>query len=157
MLSWMGSIFYINSMTEIINESGSDQSKLSPEAQKRVDAVVNAALKIIESTPELWNAIQETFNQMVDHNMRNPESVQKLLDGLYEKHKEHTKDLDPNQKLVAEKSFTKFMETFSQNLAHMHRDIDWSNELNAIKYTFESKRKSITTTYASIIQNEKIA
>ena len=72
---------------------------------------------------------------MVDHNMRNPESVQKLLDGLYEKHKEHTKDLDPNQKLVAEKSFTQFIEVFSQNLAHMHRDIDWSNELNAIKYT----------------------
>lgn len=49
----MGSIFYVNSMSEIINESGSDQSKLSPEAQKRVDAVVTAALKIIESTPEL--------------------------------------------------------------------------------------------------------
>lgn len=137
--------------SEIDGSTHNDTLHLSPEAQLRVDTVVNSALKILESTPEIWNAIQETFDKMVAHNMRDPENIKTLLDWLYEKHKEHTKDLTPNQKLVAENSFTKFVEAFSQNIAYMHRDVNWSNELNAIKNTFEKKRESIQLTYNKIL------
>lgn len=145
----------MSTRNEITSEASepinNNDSHLSSEAQLRVDTVVNSALKILESTPEIWNAIQETFNKMVTHNMRDPENIKTLLDWLYEKHKEHTKNLTPDQKLVAENSFTKFVEAFSQNIAYMHRDVNWSNELNAIKNTFEAKRKSIQLTYNNLL------
>lgn len=143
----------INSTPENLNS----EKTLSSEAQNRVNTVVNAALKIIETTPGLWSALQDTFNKMVDHNMRNPEDIQKLLDWLYSTHRQNTAKLDPSQRLNGEESFTQFIEWFSQNVAYMQRNIGWSDDLNERKNTFDEKKKSITGTYASLINDMKPA
>jgi hypothetical protein len=126
--------------------------KLSTEAQLRVNATVDAALKVLELSPETGNAIGKMFDTMVTQNLRDPEKIQKIQDGLFSKHKEYIANLPEDKKQAAEVSFTSFIEKFSQNLAYMHRDINWSNELNAIKSTFEKKRTSIQYSYEQVIK-----
>lgn len=134
-----------------ISENQSD-IKLSSEAQARVDATVNAALKVLELSPETGDAIGKMFDTMVSQNLRDPTKIQKIQDGLFTKHKEYIASLPEEKKAIAESSFTDFIEKFAQNLAYMNRDVNWSNELNALKKTFEEKRNSIQDTYHNLLK-----
>ena len=129
-----------------------ETKKLSNESQLRVNATVDAALKVLELSPETGNAIGKMFDQMIAENLREPAQIQEIQDGLFDKHKEYIANLPEDKKQAAEVSFTSFIEKFSQNLAYMHRDINWSNELNTIKSTFENKRASIQASYEQVIK-----
>lgn len=129
----------------------SEEIKLSTEAQARVNANVDAALKVLELSPETGNAIGKIFDKMVVQNLREPAQIQEIQDGLFGKHKEYITSLPEDKRRVSEISFTSFIEKFSQNLAYMHRDVNWSNKLNAIKQTYEAKQNSIQVSYAQIL------
>ncbi len=130
-------------------------TELSTEAQARVDATVNAALKILESTPEMKELLQSMFDKLVQQNLRDPDKIKAIQDWLYESHTEHIKELNPEQKKIANESFTEFMEKFSHNLAYMHRDIHWDNELVAIQKQYQAKSTSLKNTYNATLWNLK--
>jgi hypothetical protein len=55
-------------------------TELSTEAQARVDATVNAALKILESTPEMKELLQSMFDKLVQQNLRDPDKIKAIQD-----------------------------------------------------------------------------
>jgi hypothetical protein len=54
-------------------------------------------------------------------------------------------------RLPALQKFSEFMRGFTENIAHMQRDIAWSNESNAITNASNEKIKGVQNTYAQII------
>jgi len=96
------------------------EKSLSPEAQARVDATVAAALKVLELSPEVGDAIGKMFDAMVSQNLRDPEKIQKIQDGLFGKHKEYITSLPESKRPASETSFTNFIEKFSKNIAEIN-------------------------------------
>ena len=144
----------LSNSADIQKDQIPEEKKLSSEAQARVDATVNAALKILESTPDMKEKLQTMFDAMVNKNLRDPENIKKIQDGLFTSHEERIKDLNHEQKKIANDNFTNFLEKFSHNLAYMHRDINWDNEINAIKEQYEQKKNSVQSQYATIIHDD---
>lgn len=127
--------------------------KLSPEARSRAEAAAESAIYALEKDPHNTIAVQELFRDLVTQNMRNPEQVLAIQEALYAKHEKHMEDIPANQKLWAEQQFTAFMQEFSANLAHMHRDINWLTALNGAEDRYNNKANSLQKTYANLAGN----
>lgn len=132
-------------------EQINNSKELSTEAQERVNLVANQAIDVLENNPDTNQAVQDLFQKMSLENMRNPENIIKLQQGLYEARDARLASIPSSERLSALKSFSRFMETLTQNIAYMQRDINWSNEANNLKLASTQKTQQVQDTYRRIL------
>ncbi len=128
-------------------------TQLSSEAQARVDTVAKNAVAVLDKNLDAQSAIANLFGEMVAKNLRDPENIAKIQDGLYEARDERLSHATPSERLSILESFSEFIERFTQWIAQMHRDIDLSNEANTLKDGSSKKIAQVQSTYAQILAN----
>jgi hypothetical protein len=79
--------------------------------------------------------------------------VGQIQDGLYEARDARLAKANPSDKLPILEWFSRFMEKFTQWIAQMNRDIQLSNEANALASASDAKISQVKTTYSQIISS----
>ena len=131
----------------------SEVAKLSTEAQARVDTVAKNAVEVLDKNLDAQSAISQLFGEMVSKNLREPENIAKIQDGLYEARDERLSHASPSERLSILESFSEFIERFTQWIAQMNRDVGLSNEANALKSWSDAKMTQVQATYNTILKN----
>lgn len=130
-----------------------NSKELPIEAQNRVTAVANQAIEILDRNPDAKEAVRDLFNKMIAGNMRDPENVFKLQKGLFDARDARLADMKPSEKLGALKSFSQFMERFTEQLARINGSIPLSNEARAITAATHAKIQNVKATYAGVLSS----
>lgn len=73
--------------------------ELSGEARNRVNIVAQSAIDLLEKNPDNKSAISKLFGEMVSNNLRDPENIGKIQDGLYTARDARLKNANPNERL----------------------------------------------------------
>lgn len=60
------------------------------------------------------SAIQNLFGEMISKNLRDPQNIAKIQDGLYEARDERLSQASPTERLDILESFSTFMAKFTQ-------------------------------------------
>lgn len=130
-----------------------EEVKLATDAQARVEAVSKNAISILNENPSAQEALRVTFHNMIAGNLRDPINIGKIQNGLYEARDVRLNEAKPSEKLSILQSFSRFMEGFTENIAHMQRDINWSNEVKTLTLASDTKMSQVKNTYAQILAN----
>ena len=72
------------------------------------------AIDLLEKNPDNKSAISKLFGEMVSNNLRDPENIGKIQDGLYTARDARLKNANPNERLSILESFSVFMTHFTQ-------------------------------------------
>lgn len=142
---------------QALSESGNTTELIdwiTPKSQERVDATVNATIKILETSPETRDAITQIFRDIVSYWLNTPEWAERILTGLFEKYNKRLEALSGLARFKAITWFSDFMKIFSQNLAHSAKDTKWLGEIQLAHENFEAKSKSIWDTYHAILNQQ---
>ncbi|MBC7498640.1 hypothetical protein H7170_03300 [Candidatus Gracilibacteria bacterium] len=137
------------------SEISEDQKEviLTNEAQARVNAVGDSAISLLDTNPDAKSVIANLFGEMIANNLRDPENVTKIQDGLYDARDQRLSHATLGERLSILESFSKFMTQFTQGIAQMNRDVGLSNEANALKSGSDIKISQVQSTYAQILAN----
>ena len=125
----------------------------SGEAQERVNTVANAAIAVLNEDLDTQKAVKNLFGKMVTENLRDPESVWKIQNGLYEARDTRLANASPIERLNILESFSTFMHSFTQWIAQMNRDVPLSNEANILKNGSDTKIAQVQSTYNKILKD----
>jgi hypothetical protein len=128
-----------------------DSSLISSEAQARINTVANTAIAVLGENTDTQEAVKNLFGKMVTGNLRDPESVWEIQDGLYSARDKRLANATPIERLAILESFSTFMEKFTEWIAQMNRDIPLSNELNNLTTASDAQMSRVKSTYAKII------
>jgi hypothetical protein len=134
-------------------EQQTNNKELTIDTQNRVTAVANQAIEILDRNPDAKEAVKDLFNKMIAGNMRDPENVFKLQKWLFDARDARLADMKPSEKLGALKSFSQFMERFTEQLARINGSIPLSNEAHAITAATQAKIENVKATYAGVLSN----
>jgi hypothetical protein len=127
--------------------------QLSNESQAKVDTIARNAVAVLDKNPDAQSAIANLFGEMVSKNLRNPENITKIQNGLYEARDSRLAGANPSERLSILEWFSKFMEKFTQWIAQMNRDVGLSNDANQLKSWSDMKISQVQSTYAQILTN----
>jgi hypothetical protein len=152
---WVVFFIYTNMALGTPSSTPEIQKDITPsgEAQERVNTVANAAIAVLNKDLDTQKAVKNLFGKMVTKNLRDPESVWKIQDGLYGARDARLTKADPSERLAILQSFSGFMEKWTEWLAQMNRDVGLSNELKWLKTTSDTKVAQVQATYKNIITN----
>ncbi len=127
--------------------------QLSTDAQSRVDAVAKNAIMVLDTNSDDQSVVRDLFGEMIAKNLRDPENIAKIQNGLYEARDTRLAQATPNEKLPILESFSTFMAQFTQWIAQMNRDISLSNQAKTLKNGSDIKIAQVQATYAQILAN----
>ncbi|MBC7503379.1 hypothetical protein H7169_00195 [Candidatus Gracilibacteria bacterium] len=130
-----------------------EPTKLGAEAQSRINHVTTSALAILEGSLDTALAVKKLFGTMVSDNLRNPENIAKIQDGLYEARDVRLAKANPNERLAILESFSEFMKNFTEGIALMNRDIGLSNQAHVLANASDAKMNQVRSTYQQILAN----
>lgn len=139
--------------SNVISESRPSEWTLSSQELINATGVADAAIARLQDNPEGQEAMKLTFDKMVSERLRDPASIDAILRWLYAARDRRLEGIEPSKRLSALETFSQFIKWFSQNVAHMHRDIDWSNDLRNLEEGNQKQMEWIKSTYAWIIQD----
>lgn len=92
----------------------SEEIKLSTEARNRFNTVAQSVISVLDKNTDAQSAIKKLFGEMISNNLRDPENIAKIQDGLYEARDARLQEASPNERLPILTSFSNFMTQFTQ-------------------------------------------